>query len=138
MKKGVDQMTAKNRKKFSYEVKRKAVEDYISGVKTAEQIAIELQTSPQAIYNWKTAFTEENKGIRIEELIVEGNSEASIKRIMQMEDEIAEYQKKVAEQALIIDLLKKLRAQGNLPPESELNGLIEMVKKSVPKRKRVK
>ena len=67
----------KPRRHFSNEIKRQAVEDYVSGRKT-----------------------------------------------------VAEYQKKVGEQAMIIDLLKKLRNLTCSQRESELSGLIATMKPS--------
>lgn len=131
-------MTKKTRKKFTEQEKRVAVNDYVSGAKTAQQIATELGTDTHAIYRWKTLFEEEAKGVRIEELERQGCSPQMAKRMALQEEEIALYQKKVAEQAVIIDLLKKLRSQKNSAPESELSGLIATTKKSDRNKRRLK
>lgn len=131
-------MNTKNRKKFPDSIKRKAVDEFVNGIKSAEEIAKELQIHSQAIYRWRTMYDERAKGVEIDELEVRGLSKEHAKLFIQKQEEIEEYQKKVAEQSLIIDLLKKLRKQGPLPPENELNGLIETVKKLAQKQKRVK
>ncbi len=59
-------------------------------------------------------------------------------KIQQQEAEIEAYQKKVAEQAVIIDLLKKLETSNSYQSVSELTGLIGTMKKSVRKRGPVK
>jgi len=120
----------KERKSFSKEIKRKVVEEFVSGAKTAQQIVDEYGLyNVQAIYKWKTILEEKSKGVRVDELENTGCPPAMAKRMSQLEEEIQEYQKKVAEQSLIIDLLKKLRRQGICPSESELSGLIATMKK---------
>ena len=131
-------MSKKLRKNFSEEEKRQAVSEYVSGVKTAQQIANELGAAMQSIYRWRTDFDEQKKGLKLSELQEEGCSKEHAERLIRFQDEIEAYQKKVAEQALIIDLLKKLRISGRLQPESELSGLIATTKQSDQKKKRAK
>lgn len=131
-------MAKKTRKKFTEEEKRKAVADYISEARTAQQIANELGTDIQAIYRWRTFYDEQKKGLRLSELQAEGSSEEFAERIIRLQDEVEAYQKKVAEQAVMLDLLKKLQTSGRFQPESELSGLIATTKKSDLKKKRVK
>ena len=50
------------------------------------------------------------------------------KKILDLELELAEYQKKLAEQVLINDLLKKLRMQPNFQPEKNVTGLTDIIK----------
>lgn len=131
-------MAKKTRKKFSEEEKRKAVTDYVSEARTAQQIANELGTDIQAIYRWRTFYDEQKKGLRLSELQAEGSSQELAERIIRLQDEVEAYQKKVAEQAIMLDLLKKLRMSGRFQPESELSGLIATTKKLDLKKKRVK
>lgn len=131
-------MSKKTRKKFTREQKDKAVDDYISGAKTSSEIARELGTDINNIYRWKTLRTEQAKGVRVEELIAEGYNKEAANRILNMELELEEYKKKLAEQVIIVDLLKKLQTSNNSAPESELTGLIKTTKKSVPKKGRAK
>ncbi|OFZ37381.1 MAG: hypothetical protein A2504_16505 [Bdellovibrionales bacterium RIFOXYD12_FULL_39_22] len=88
------------RKRISDTVKHQAVDDYISGARTANEIAEELNVAPQTIYAWRTSLAEKTKGIRVDELMASGNPKEQTKKIVQLEDEVAEYQKKVAEQAI--------------------------------------
>lgn len=131
-------MTKKTRKKFTQDQKDKAVGDYLSEERTAKQIADDLGTDVQTIYRWKTAREEKAKGLRIEELMDEGNSKAMAEKLLEKELEIEMYQKKVAELTIINDLLKKLQTSPDSQPESELTGLIRTTKRSARKRKPVK
>lgn len=127
-----------SRRKFSKEVRAKAIEEYSSGEKTAQELGIELNTSPQTIYRWKTAHTEKQKGIRLEEIISDGNTREQARKIQQLETQIEAYKSKVAEQSIIIDLLKKIQDPTISAPESELNGLIETTSRLARKRKPAK
>ncbi len=131
-------MAKKPRRKFSEEDKRKAVDDYLTGVKSAVEVAGKLGVSVGLIYRWKSDFEAKAKNGRIEELTEAGVTRAMALKIQQQEEEIVAYQKKVAEQAVIIDLLKKLRMPTNSQSESELSGLIGTIKQSDRKRKRAK
>ena len=131
-------MTKRTRRKFTNEQKDKAVEIYLSGEKTAAEIAKDLDCDVQNIYTWKTVAEEKRKGLRLEELIDDGNTKAMAQKLLEKELEIEEYQKKVAEQSIIIDLLKKLPGNENFQQESKLTGLIRTSKKSNQKRKRAK
>ena len=122
-------MTKKTRRKFTQEQKDRALEDYLSGARSAQQIAEDLQTDVQTIYRWKVAREEKAKGIRLDELVDEGNSIDQAQRILDLELELEAYQKKVAEQAVMLDLLKKSRGLSYLPQESELTGLIKTTRK---------
>jgi hypothetical protein len=57
---------------------------------------------------------------------------------LELELEIAEYQKKLAEQVLINDLLKKLRMQPNFQPEKSASGLTEIIRNLNQKKKPLK
>lgn len=131
-------MKKRTRKNFTKEQKDHAIDEYLSGRKSAHQIASDLNTDIQNIYRWKTVREEKAKGVRVEELISEGNSKAMAEKLLEKELEIKAYQKKVAEQAIIIDLLKKLQTPDCLAPESELTGLIKTTSKLAQKRKHVR
>lgn len=130
--------TKKTRKKFTQEQKNQAVSNYLSGEKSAPQIAAEMGCDVQNIYRWRTLQEEKNKGVRLDELMSEGNTQAMAEKLLEKEIEIEMYQKKVAEQAIVIDLLKKFPTSEVLARESELTGLIRTTKQSAQKRKRVK
>ena len=129
-------MTKKNRRKFPQQQRDQAVAQYLTGEKSAPQIAAELNCDVQNIYRWKTLYEEKNKGLRLEQLIDEGNSKAMAEKLLEKELEIEMYQKKIAEQSIVIELLKKSRIEGISVPESELTGLIKTIKKPAQKRKR--
>lgn len=131
-------MSRKYRKRFTPEQKEKAIDEYVSGAKTAQEVALELNTDVANVYRWKTVREEKAKGSRIEELIGEGNTLVQAKRILELEAEMDEYKKKIAEQSIIIDLLKKLQTSNSSTPESELTGLIRTTKKLDLKRRPAK
>lgn len=126
---------SKQRQRFTQAQRDLAVDQYSSGEKKAKQIALELQTDVQNIYRWKTLKEEQNKGLRIEELIAEGNTKAMAQKLLEKELEIEVYQKKLAELTVINELLKKLQTSSTSQPESELTGLIRTSKKLDQKRK---
>ena len=130
-------MTKKTRKRFTPEQKAKAVEDYLAG-RPAPEVALEIGCEPHHIYRWKTLHEEKQKGLRLDELMDEGNSKAMAQKLLEKELEIEMYQKKIAELTIINDLLKKSRIEGISVPESELTGLIRTSKRLGLKRKRAK
>lgn len=122
-------MAKKSRRQFTDEQKRIAVDDYVSGRKTAAQVATENDVPVGVIYRWRVQLDERAKGSRIDELEAQGMSPQMARKFQQQEAEIEEYQKKVAQQAIIIDLLKKLQGSTISQPESELTGLIDTTRK---------
>lgn len=128
----------KSRRSFNDETKRAAVDAYVSGRKTPLEVANELNIAVGLLYKWRTDMSDAGQEARVKKLESEGLSPDHAKRILELEEQVAEYQKKVGEQAVMIDLLKKLRQSPNFRPESELTGLIEITKALDPKRKRSK
>lgn len=126
---------SKKRNYITEERKQSAVAEYVSGKRRAEDIANELGVPQGYLYRWRVQFDEKSKGARAEELESMGHSKFDSRKIQSLELELEEYKKKVAEQSLVIDLLKKLRAQPNFQPESELTGLIKTIKLLDQKRK---
>lgn len=131
-------MARKYRKRFTPEQRNKAIDEYVSGSKSAQEVAEELGTDVANIYRWKTVREEKAKGSRIDDLIGEGNTLAQAKKILELEAEMEEYKKKIAEQLIIIDLLKKLQTSNSSAPESELTGLIRTSRKLDQKRRPAK
>lgn len=128
----------KPKRHFSDEIKRQAVGEYVSGRKTAAELSVELGVAQGLIYKWKVFLDENGREGRIGELELQGFDPVAARRIRKLEEEVAEYQKKVGEQTVIIDLLKKLR---NLPisqRESELSGLIATMRPSGRRKGRAK
>lgn len=122
-------MGRRPRRKFTDEQKQKAVAEHLSGTKSAEQIARDNDVEVGVIYKWKAQLSAAVKGQRVEELESQGMSSQVARKVLQMEAEIEEYQKKVAEQSIIIDLLKKLQTSPPSVRESELTGLIEITRR---------
>lgn len=122
-------MGRKPRRKFTDEQKQKAVAEHLSGSKPAEQIARENDVEVGVIYKWKAQLNAAAKGQRVEELESQGMPSQMARKMLQMEAEIEEYQKKVAELTIINDLLKKLQTSPPSVRESELTGLIETTRR---------
>lgn len=131
-------MVRKKKKFYTEEIKRQAVQDYVSGKKSAEEVARELDASPGLIYKWRVAFDEAAKGQRVAEFEQQGFTPEVARLLQQKDEEIALYQKKLAQQVLINDLLKKLQPGWSSQPESELSGLIATGKKLDQKKKHAK
>lgn len=131
-------MSKKQRRKFTEDQKQQIVEAYISGAKTAQDLAAEYDIAQGLIYRWKSDQALGAKNKRIEDLTEAGATRAMAVKIQQQEAEIEAYQKKVAELTLINDLLKKLQTPRNYQSESELSGLIGTVRKSGRNQKPVK
>ena len=131
-------MTKKTRRKFTEEAKAKAVADYVGGVKSTQEIAKDLGVEVHSIYQWRAALDEKKRESRLSGLQAGGADIDLAERVLRQEEEIAIYQKKIAELTVVVDLLKKLQTSGPYQPESELSGLIATTKKSARKRKRVK
>ncbi len=116
----------------------KAVAENLSEAKSAKDIAQELGVEVHAIYHWRASHDEQKRESRLSGLTSQGIPNEVAERLIRQQEEIEAYQKKVAEQAVIIDLLKKLQTSSSFPLESELSGWIAATKKSDRKKKRVK
>lgn len=131
-------MTKKYRKRFTTDQRDKAIDEYVSGAKAAQEVAQEIGTDVSNVYRWKTVREEKAKGSRIEELLDEGSTLAQAKRILELELELEEYKKMLAQEVVINNLLKKLQTSNSSAPESELTGLIRTTRKLDQKRKPAK
>lgn len=131
-------MSKKPKRKFSDEVKRKAVNDYISGRKTAAEVANELSVSQGLIYQWKIQLEDKRVQGRVSELESQGRSASDARLFQRQEDEIALYQKKVAEQAVIIELLKKLQVSTNYQQLKNASGYDEIAQLLAQSKKHAK
>ena len=131
-------MSKKTRRSFTLEQKRKAVQAYISSDRRAADVANELGISVQLLYAWKVQLEDQKRADGVTELEDSGLSPEAARIIQAQKEEIEAYQKKLAEQTIIIDLLKKRRTPNSLVHESELSGLIDTLKKSGRKKGRVK
>ena len=131
-------MSKPPRRKFSEEDKRRAVEEYVTGKRSVVNIAEELNVATGLIYKWKSDFELKAKKGRVADLTEAGATRAMAIKIQQQEEEIAAYQKKVAELTIINDLLKKLQTPSSYQSESELSGLIDTIKQSGRKQRLAK
>ncbi len=131
-------MGRKPKRHFSEEQKQKAVEDYVSGRRTAAQIAAEMNIAVTQIYKWKVFFEERSKGQRVDELESQGVPRDQALKVQKLEEELEEYKRKVGEQTIVIDLLKKLQTSRSSVYESAVTGLIDTIKKSAPRKKHLK
>ena len=120
----------KKRYQFTTDQKRKAVDEYVSGRRRAEDIARDLGVPQGYLYKWRVQFDEAAKGSAIEELEGQGFSREQARLIERQREEIEAYKQTVAKQAVIIDLLKKLQTSSHSPLESELTGLIDITRRS--------
>lgn len=125
----------KPKRKFADAVKRQAVDDYVSGRKSAAQVAASLEVDVGHVYKWKTQLEERQKGAVVDELESSGRSRADAKLISDLMRERDEYQKMVGEQAVILELLKKRLQSTNSVERSALTGLIETLERAAQKRK---
>ena len=128
----------KPKRKFSDDIKFKAVADYLAGDKSAAQVAAELGVAVNNIYNWRIQLDEKAKGATIEELEATGRSREDALLILQLQAERDAYQKMVGEQAVMLELLKKRLRSTSSQQWNELTGLIETLEKSAQKQKREK
>lgn len=99
----------KTRNYHTIEYKRKLVEEYVSGTTTVEAIAAREKIERAMLYKWKAQLENRAREERVEKLENEGHDPDDIRRIMELEDELAAAKEKIADQALAIDLLKKIQ-----------------------------
>jgi transposase-like protein len=125
----------KPKRKFADVVKRQAVDDYVSGRKSAAQVAASLEVDVGHVYKWKTQFEEKAKGAAVDELEASGRSREDAKLIADLKRERDEYQKMVGEQTVILELLKKRILSTSSVERSALTGLIETLERAAQKRK---
>jgi transposase-like protein len=130
-------MGKSNRKKFDLEFKRRIVQEYLSGTKSAKEIAEAEGLVTGQIYNWKTQLESRSRVDRIEEIqTTEGVSFEQARKIRELEEELEVAKVKIADQAMVIDLLKKIHP--NLASEKRSNGYVAMRRQLDPGRGRSK
>jgi transposase-like protein len=125
----------KSKRKFTDAQKRAAVDDYVSGRKSAAQVAAANEISTGQVYSWRVQLAEKDKGVQLDEIQSAGRSREDAKALLELQAERDAYQLMVGEQAVIIELLKKRLRSTSSQQRSELTGLIEMLEQSVRKRK---
>ena len=98
----------KTRKSYDLEFKKKIVAEYLAGKTRADEIARREDIERFQIYSWKTQLERRGKVERFEELTSQGHNPSDVRRIMDLEEELEAARAKIADQALSIDLLKKI------------------------------
>lgn len=96
------------RKYRDLEYKQKIVAEFESGRSSADAIADREGLECGQIYKWRTQLENRARGKRIEKLETSGLSKAETLRTLELEDELTAAKEKIADQALAIDLLKKI------------------------------
>lgn len=71
-------MTKKTRRKFTDQEKAKAVAEYLSGAKSAKDIAQELGVEVHVIYHWRAALDEQKRESRLSGFT---SQEASLRKL---------------------------------------------------------
>lgn len=130
--------TKKNRKKYDLEYKRGIVAEYLTGEFTAQQIAEREGLHFGQIYHWKSQLEHRARHERLEAIQTENPLVTldQARRIQELEEELEDYRQKVADQSMMIDLLKKL--QPGSPYVKELSGYAEIKSKLVRSKRRPK
>ena len=114
----------KERRKFELEYKLRIVKEYLTGNASAAEIAEREGIDAQSIYGWKTQLEARAKVERVETIQQEqGCSPEQARKQRELEEELEAYKSLVAEQVLMIDLLKKLHP--NFQSEKRSSGYIE-------------
>ena len=126
------------KRKFEESLKEAAVAAYLSGEKTAAQVAAAHGIAVGQVYQWKVQLEERAKGARLEELQGAGRSRADSELILRLEAERDEYQRALGEKTVVVELLKKRLNSTSSQQWSELSGLIETLELAGQKRKRGK
>jgi transposase-like protein len=131
-------MSKKPKRKFSDDLKRKAVDDYTSGRKTAAEVAQEHDVAQGQVYQWKIQLEEKRVKSRVSDLEDSGMSPSEARYMQRLEDENTELKKKLAEQVIVVDLLKKLQTSANYQQLKNARGYDEIAELLAQSRKRVR
>lgn len=126
-----------SRRRFDLEFKRRIIQEYHSGSRSAREIAEAEGLEVGQIYNWKTQLENRAKVDRIEEIqTVAGVTLEQARQIRDLEEELLVAKEKIADQSLVIDLLKKLHP--NLASEKRSTGYVDMKRRLGPGKGRSK
>jgi len=129
-------MTKKSRKSFDREYKKRIVSEYLEGKQSAQQIAEREGLERFQIYAWKSQLESRAKKDRITELTEAGHNPEDVRRMMELEEELEAAKSKIAEQALAIDLLKKVHP--SFQSEKKSSGYAELKRRVLSSKRRVK
>lgn len=126
----------KKRKTFDQEYKKRIISEYLTGSKTAQEIADREGIDRFQIYSWKSQLEARGKRDRYTELTEAGHNPEDVRRMMELEEELEVAKAKIADQALVIDLLKKLHP--SFQSEKKCSGYAELKRQVSPSKRRVK
>lgn len=129
-------MSKKTRKIIPLEDKKRIVSEYLAGKLTAQEIADREGVERFQIYAWKSQLEARAKKGRFSELVEAGHNPEDIRRMMELEEELLAAKTKIADQALVIDLLKKLHP--SFQSERKLSGFTELRRQVSRSKGRVK
>lgn len=102
-------MSKKSRRQFDVEYKKKIVQQFLSG-QSAVAIAEAEGLMTGQIYRWKSQLENRDRLERIEEIqTTEGVSLEQAQKIRELEEELQAAKAMIADQTMIIDLLKKIQ-----------------------------
>jgi transposase-like protein len=127
----------KKNKKWPTEFKTKVVQEYLTGKYTVKELAKKygFEHDPTRVYKWRHEFNQVKQGLQLEELKTLSGAEQA-RRIQELEAEVLEYQKKLAEQFVINDLLKKHHGLKTSAHVRSVSGLTDTIKQLGPNKKR--
>lgn len=113
----------KKRKHYDFELKKRIVQEYIASGDAAA-IADREGLERGQIYRWKYQLEQRNKIERVEQIQTDDPSLSyeQARRIRELEEELADSQKKMAQLVLENDLLKKIHP--NFQHERKSSGYI--------------
>ena len=131
-------MSKRLKRKFTDEQKIKAVQAYTSGEKTAAQVARELNVAQGQVYQWKMQLEEKRVNGRISDLEASGMSPTEARHMQRLEAENDLLKRKLAEQVVVVDLLKKLQGSANYQQLKNVNGYDEIAELLAQQQKRAK
>ena len=94
----------KKYRKYSEEIKKRAVSEYESGELSVSQLAKFYEVTTAAVYKWIYKYSAYNeRGYRVVEM-----KESSSQRVKELEKKIAELERKVGQKQIKIDYLEKM------------------------------
>lgn len=125
----------KNRnQKYDPEFKQRIVSEFIAGDLSAAEIAKREGITTAHIYNWKSKLESRAKQRRIDVLVDEGSSVEQARKILELEEELADARHTIAVYAMANEFLKSLQTK----PEKKSSGYIETKRSWDRSKRRVK
>lgn len=110
-----------SKKRYDLEYKQRIVSEFIQGDVSASEIAKREGIEPANIYSWKSKLEHQAKQKRIDVLVDEGSTIEQARRILELEEELADAKQLIAAYAMANEFLKKIQRT----PEKKSSGYIE-------------